>query len=451
MKPPVSPPSVEKLMQRHGSALADILRVGSDPLPKGKYRHWDRFRHLKPPSPLTVEQWWLGVKLARSNQYRPTPLTDPRGQPFVYALPDPVLARLHAIDVQSAGRAELPNRAVTPENRDRYILSSLIEEAITSSQLEGASTTRQVAADMLREGREPRDKDERMIVNNFRAMQAIRARRGEPLSIKMILELHRQLTEETLDNPDAAGRFQTPEEERVAVSDNVTGRIAHAPPPADSLPKRMEELVRFANREEENDRTFVHPLIRAIILHFWLAYEHPFEDGNGRVARALFYWGMLRRDYWVFEFVSISHVLKEAPARYARAFLETETDGNDLTYFLIHQLDVIDRALDILEGYLARKALEIEEVEQKLRDYGNLNYRQLALLSHAVRHPRHRYTVRSHQRSHGTAYATARSDLLNLAEQGFLDKIKAGRAWVFEAPRDVASRLESAGEQRGSE
>lgn len=437
-------------MERHGSALADILRVGNDPLPNGKYRHWDRFRHLKPPTPLTVEQWWLGVKLARINQYRPTPLTDGRGEPFVYALPDPVLARLHAIDFQSAGRAELPDRAVTPENRDRYILSSLIEEAITSSQLEGASTTRQVAADMLREGREPRDKDERMIVNNFRAMQAIRARRNEPLSIEMILDLHKQLTEETLDNPDAAGRFQIPEEERVAVSDNVTGRVAHQPPPAGALPKRMEELVRFANGEEENDRTFVHPLVRAIVLHFWLAYDHPFEDGNGRVARALFYWAMLRRDYWVFEFVSLSHVIKEAPAQYARAFLETETDGNDLTYFLIHQLGAIDQALNILEGYLTRKSLEIEEVEQKLKDYGKLNHRQLALLSHAVRHPRHQYTVRSHQRSHGTAYATARSDLLDLAEQKFLDRIKAGRGWVFEAPRDLANRLESAGEKRSS-
>lgn len=47
--------------------------------------------------------------------------------------------------------------------------------------------------------------------------------------------------------------------------------------------------------------TFIHPAIRAIILHFWLGYDHPFVDGNGRTARALFYWAMLRQNYSLFE------------------------------------------------------------------------------------------------------------------------------------------------------
>ena len=445
MKPPLSPPGVRELMDRHASALPDILRLANDPLPGGKYRHWNRLRHLEPPAPLTTEQWWLGIKLARGNQYRKTPLRAMRGEPFVYALPDPVLARLHAIDHRSAGRADAPDGGVTPESRDRYILSSLIEEAINSSQLEGASTTRQVAAEMIRQGRAPRDKDERMILNNFQAMRAIRASRDRPLSIGMLLDLHRQLTEDTLDHPDAAGRFQTPDEERVVISGNTTGRVAHHPPPAERLPERMEALVRFANGADEDGSTFVNPLVRAIVLNFWLAHDHPFEDGNGRVARALFYWAMLRCDYWLFEFVSISHAIKEAPARYARAFLETETDGNDLTYFLIHQLEAIDQALRTLDGYLARKAEEVAEVERHLRRRGDLNYRQLALLSHAIRHPGHQYTIRSHQTSHGTAYATARSDLLNLAEAGFVDRIRKGKAWAFEAPRDLMQRMERAG------
>jgi Fic family protein len=355
--------------------LPDILRVANDPLPGDKYRHWDRLRYLDPPDALTTEQWWLGIKLARGNQYRSTPLCDVRRAPFVYCLPDPVLARLHAIDYRMAGRAEAPDGGVTSANRDRYILNSLIDEAINSSQLEGASTTRQVAADMIREDKQPRDRDERMILNNFRAMQAIRAHRDQALSVEMILGLHRQLTEETLDNPEAIGRFQTAADERVVVTDNSTGEVGHDPPAAELLPERMEALVRFANGADEEEATFVHPLVRAIVLHFWLAHDHPFEDGNGRVARALFYWAMLRRDYWLFEFVSISHAIKEAPSRYARAFLETETDGRDLTYFLIHQLGATDRALKALDQYLARKAREVREVEQRLRCSWDLNHR----------------------------------------------------------------------------
>ena len=58
---------------------------------------------------------------------------------------------------------------------------------------------------------------------------------------------------------------------------------------------------------------FIHPMIRSIILHFWLAYDHPFVDGNGRTARALFYWSMLRHGYWLFEFISISQIILKGP------------------------------------------------------------------------------------------------------------------------------------------
>ena len=83
-----------------------------------------------------------------------------------------------------------------------------MEEAITSSQLEGAATSRRVAKDMLRSGRTPKNRSERMIVNNFRAMQRIRELRATPLSPALICDLHRIVTEGTLDNPEGAGRIQ---------------------------------------------------------------------------------------------------------------------------------------------------------------------------------------------------------------------------------------------------
>ena len=109
----------------------------------------------------------------------------------------------------------------------------------------------------------------------------------------------------------------------------------------------------FANGKTPGE--FVHPAIRSIILHFWLAYDHPFLDGNGRTARALFYWSMLHHHYWLCEFISISHLILKAPAEYERAFLYTETDDNDLTYFIIYHLKLIRRAVDELHKYIARK------------------------------------------------------------------------------------------------
>lgn len=441
MKPPVSPPPFRGLSEEARSDLADILEAGIGLLPQGKYRHWDNLRHLQPPAGLTHRQWWLGVKLARRGQYRETPLTDKADRPFVYTMPDPVLARLHEIDQRAGGRIGMAETVVNPETRNRYIINSLMEEAITSSQLEGASTTRQMAADMLREGRDPRDKHERMILNNYQAMAAIREIQDEPLTVERVLSLHHQLTDGTLDNPDAAGRLQSPAEKRVTVADNTTGRVAHVPPPAQELPDRLEALVRFANAEDDGEEQFIHPVIRGIVLHFWLAFDHPFEDGNGRVARALFYWVMLHQGYWLFEFVSLSSVIKEAPAQYVRAFLETETDDNDLTYFILNQLRTIERAMGHLEAYLERKARQVQRVEELLHGHTDLNDRQLALLSHAIRHPGHRYTIQSHRRSHVVAYATARSDLLALAEAGLLEKRQGGRSYTFRAPPDLEDRI----------
>jgi len=83
------------------------------------------------------------------------PLLDQRGIPFRYCEPDPVPERLHAIDLGAGGRIALPDAITNPETRDRYSISSLIEEAIASSQLEGALTTRVVAKEMIREGERP--------------------------------------------------------------------------------------------------------------------------------------------------------------------------------------------------------------------------------------------------------------------------------------------------------
>lgn len=217
------------------------------------------------------------------------------------------------------------------------------------------------------------------------------------------------------------------------------GQKVHQPPAAGELEDRLLRMCAFANEEPASG--FMHPVVKAIILHYWLAYDHPFEDGNGRTARALFYWFMLKQDYWLFEYVSISTILKNAPARYGRAYLYTQTDENDLTYFVLNQLDVILRALDELRRYLRRKVAEARAMKEHLKPSADLNHRQIALLSHAHRHPGHEYTYESHRASHGVVYQTARTDLLDLEEKGFLSKTKRGRTFVFRAPADLAERL----------
>jgi len=421
-----------------GRALTTVVVNGSG----GQYLHWDKLRHLTPPEGLSAEEWWLGIKAKRAAEMRTLPLQGVDGLQFTYGLPDLVLKHLHHIDQRCSGEVAM-DEVVTSERQagQRFLVNSLMEEAIRSSQLEGATTSRRVAKEMLRSGREPRDRSERMIANNYRALQFMREEMRDTLSLDSVLELHRILTEGTLDNPAAAGRLQQPDEERVAVYDrDEEAQPIHRPPPAEQLPERMELLCAFAN-EDDGGARFIHPVVRAILLHFWLAYDHPFEDGNGRTARILFFWAMQKRGYWLIEYLPISPILRNAPSKYTRAFMETETDGGDTTYFLIHQLETIERALDEHDVYLQRKIAEVRDVERLLQSADGFNHRQLALLTDAVRHPESAYSFNSHATSHRVTHETARSDLSDLAERGLLIQRRKGRRFAFEPAPDLPTRL----------
>jgi Fic family protein len=436
---PRRPPPLQELLDRCGGLqntlpLLSLLATSEE---GDRYLHWDELRHRPAPEGLTHEQWWLAEKLSR--RLTPLPLLGSDGQAFGFSQPPVLLKGLHQIDMQAGASVVAPEAVTTRSTRDRYLLSSLMEEAITSSQMEGAATTRDVAKAMIRSRRPPRDRSERMILNNFLTMQRIRELRNQPLTPQLVLDLHRLVTEGTLDDPADAGRLRPPGKE--VVVDDLYGTVFHVPPPAHELPQRLEELCRFANGD--TPKVFIHPVVRAIALHFWLAYDHPFSDGNGRTARALFYWAMLQQGYWLFEFISISSVINKARGQYERSFLLSESDDNDLTYFLLAQVKVILQAIGSLHAYVERKAGEVGALQQRLEGMEGLNHRQLALLRHALRHPGYRYTVLSHQNSHGVSHQTARSDLQSLSGRRLLMADKDGRREIFRVPEDLAARLPS--------
>lgn len=439
-----SPPDFETLLGElsDSNRLLAILRAGAA-TDGTDYVHWDKLRHLSPPRDLSHKEWWFAVKWGRQSQRRTLPLSDASGQFFSYSTPDLVQRLLHQVDQRCSGEIAMPEVVTADDQaRQHYLVNSLMEEAIRSSQLEGATTSRRVAKDLLRSGRDPEDRSERMILNNYRALQFMREM-GKTLMPETVFELHRILTEGTLEDPSAAGRLQTPEEDRVAVFDRDTDEVLHRPPPAEQLPARLQTLCDFANESEESER-FIHPVVRAILLHFWLAYDHPFEDGNGRTARALFYWYMRTRGYWLVEYLSISRILADAPAKYGRAFLYTETDERDTTYFIVYQLNVIQRAIAELHEYLDRKVKEIRDVENLMKHGSTeLNHRQIALLGHAIRNPGHAYTFQSHATSHNVTHETARNDLLPLVDKGLLERRRAGRRHIFTASEGLAERLKA--------
>ena len=409
----------------------------------GRYLHWEELRHRPPPKGISSQAWWWAIRTGRKQLARELPLRSAsENQPFSFAMTDSAQRLVHEVDRDASGHIELPEDVTNPATRDRYIVNSLIEEAFRSSQLEGASTTRLVAKEMIRTQRQPRNVSERMILNNFHAMEWVRENRVDALTPAMLFELHSIVTKETLEVVDGAGRYRRADED-VTVVDNTNGEVIHVPPQASQLPSRVEAMCAFANGTSR-DEPFIHPVARAIMLHFWLAYDHPFIDGNGRTARALFYWSMLHQGYWLTEFISISRVIGKSRTQYERAFVLSETDGNDATYFLFNQLKVLRTAIDELHGYLKRKAQEVRALETKLRGRDDLNNRQLAVLNDALRHPDSRITIEGHQTLNRVVYQTARTDLLGLVTQGYLEQTKIGKKLYFTPARDLPRKLKPA-------
>jgi Fic family protein len=408
--------------------LAAILQQVND-----KYVHWDKFRWLPLPEDLSHRTIWAYIRFQRNLNQRPVPLLDKQGQPFSYWLPDRVLRILNQIDRWS-GETILSDQPGLP-SRERYVISSLMEEAIASSQLEGAATTRQIAKEMLRSGRRPRNHHEQMIYNNWETIQYLRLNKNMKLSPETLCEIHAMITDKTLKDQSDAGRVRTSDDVYVYYRDEIT----HIPPPASQLQKRIQDFCDFANNDDEHQ--WIHPVIKATILHFWLGYDHPFVDGNGRTARAIFYWYLLSRGYWLFEYLSISRNFLKAPSQYHTAYLYTETDSGDLTYFIMYNLRVTHISFRDLHEYLQRKQEELVGANELLRRYQGLNDRQRAVIAHALRHPDAEYTVNKHKIAHGVVYQSARTDLLDLVERGLLKKELRGKAYIFSPSEKIISQL----------
>ncbi len=440
MRIPKTPPDIADLFKTVGTDQKKLLEVmqSASSGTGGDYYHWDDLLYRTPPNGLTHEEWWLGLKMARISAANMLPsMLDKKESAFSFNLSDPIPERLHEIDLMAGGRVEMPSQVTNPETRDRYYIESQIEEAITSSQLEGASTTRRVARQLIRSGRQPRGRSETMIFNNYLTMKMIVKLKTEKLTPELVLHIHEQVTRNTLDDPTAAGRIRNSLED-IYVADRED-QVVHRPPHADTLQERMESMCAFANGASEEP--FIHPVLRSIILHFWLGYDHPFVDGNGRCARALFYWSMLHHGYWLCEYISISRILLKAPVQYGMSFLYTETDGNDLTYFLLYNLGVIRRSIDALHRFIRKRAKQLKQLESLVQNLDAFNHRQRDVLCHAMRHPGHQYTIKAHQTVQDVVYETARTDLLELQERGLFLLEKQGRKWVFTTPEDLEARL----------
>ncbi len=380
-----------------------------------RYLYWSDVKY-RMPSGMTSVELWSKVKSVRN-------LTDVKiwsQNNIHFSLTNTMQRLCHEFDMNfggSWGASKIfPDDKMTQE---LYLISSIMEEAIASSQMEGAATTREAAKEMLRKKVSPKDKSQRMILNNYSTINFIRDHAKEKLTPALVMQIHGMMTENALDIPDAAGRLRR-DDENIVVGNGITGEIVHTPPSAECLNEFLVHLCAFFN--DENTEIFVHPIIRAITIHFLVGYYHPFADGNGRTARALFYWYMMKSNYWLVQYLSISRIIKGSKKSYEKAFLYSEADGNDIGYFIQYNLDVLLKSFDALSRYIKRKNNEKKKAE-KLLHLGNITERQSQILSLCIENPDIVLVSTDIVGRFGVTPNTAKSDLRKLTEKGYLNEI----------------------------
>lgn len=438
-----------ELSEEHlASASAKAMASGLLPLRdcKGRYFHWDDLRHReipdehKPRYPSHME-YWAGIKFARITSATHLPLNDTKGGRFWYCplAMERLASKIRRSTASVAGEAEGDVR-----HEDLADLrASLMREAICSSQIEGAATTYAVAKQMLLHGREPSDHGERMIFNNYRAIRFIMDESKRPLTVDLIRELHKILTEGTLEREEDAGRIRGSRKDDENFRVMYGEKTVHIPPSWDELEQRMAQLCEFANSGDESE-PYVDGPLRAMILHFAFAYAHPFIDGNGRTSRALYYWAMERRGYWLAKYASISSIVRLGTRDYARSYLLSESDGGDITYFLDYHAELILKSLQNHRERIRAREAALRELGEQLRKGKageDWNLRQRKLLAYALQAPETEYTSESHATVHHISKPTALSDLDALADVGYLVKSRKGRKHLYHAAANLRDIL----------
>lgn len=380
-----------------------------------EYLYWDKIKYKsKEHKP---EELWNAIKFHR---YLKSNTIKFGSYSFHYVVTDFMLRALHQFDLHIGGNLS-SNIGIAETDKTKFVVSSIMEEAISSSQMEGANTTRRKAKEMIQKEQRPKNKSEQMIMNNFITMKHIIEHKHEAITSENILYIHKLISNKTLNDPADEGRFR--DNNDVFVIDHSTGEIVHTPPPKSELDRLITDLCSFCNTESIN---FIHPIVKGCIVHFMIGWIHPFTDGNGRTARALFYWYLLKQGYWLTEYLSISRIIKDTKGQYEKAYLYSEIDENDLSYFITYHIKTMEKAFHALKEYINRKQKDVFQAA-KFMKIPNVNDRMAQILKILHDDSERILNTKEIESRFNISNFTARSDLKNLVDLGFLEIIQVNK------------------------
>ena len=373
-----------------------------------------------------INELWKELMDYRKNNGIEISLVDQKDQNVFVVLTDNLKENIAKID--DLARKNIFEE-LDEETKMNVMLGAQADEAFYSSVIEGAHTTKKRTKEMIEKDEQPKTKDEQMVLNNYNALIYVLENIGNPISEQIILDIYKIITKGTLKEDEIVEKYRTGENEVRSLDE-----VVYIPPKAQDVEKMMNSLIQFI-RADFDER--IHPILKAIIIHYYFVYVHPFYDGNGRTARALTYMYLLQNGYSFFKYFSISSLIKEARQGYYKTIKNSEDYESDMTYFALFYTEMILKSIVKVRNDFKKEYLK-QVIKLDLERRGiELNKRQEKIIEKTITFGKELIDIEFYKKINKVTQETARKDLNDLVEMGIYLKEKSGKKYQYKLKMEV--------------
>jgi Fic family protein len=274
----------------------------------------------------------------------------------------------------SSAREIILNSPLIPKWEVTLRREAIIHSAHSSTSIEGNRLSLDQVSS-LAHGREvmATRKDKQEVLNYLNVLENIEAlTKKSSLSEQDILNIHRMVTKDTLDNPDDCGAYRN---RYVVVANRLTGQVIFRPPKNEDVPGLINDLVQWINVGEAKE---LDPVIEAGISHYEFVRIHPFVDGNGRSARVFATLILYQRGFDTKQFFCLDDYYDSDRQAYYKALQSVDQKTGDLTTWLEYFVEGVSVSIEVVKERVTR--LSSERLRKAERGQIALTERQMMIV-----------------------------------------------------------------------
>lgn len=348
------------------------------------------------------------VELLKTSAYKNMPLIDFAGNNIVY-FENVAQVRMNAVKL-----------LLTPQNntKDSFGIKAMEDEIASTLTIENVDFSRESVRKILR-GYAPSDESENRIYGIKRGLEFI----ADPTNIiteENIYSLYELAIDKYLSNYDKLKQGSFYRNDSVYI---IGQELEHTGLVYGKLPEYMKKLVTFINSDNQ-----MNDLLKAATIHFYIAYLHPYFDGNGRMARLMHLWYLRQQGYSSALFVPFSSYIERSRSDYYNAYTITEENAKlsgvlDVTPFLVYFIENVYNKL----GNTLPQPVTLDTFKKALNE-GNITEKEKDLWNFVLSaYGDGEFSTKQLEKDFGNAaYATIRGFVLKFENLGLLTGQKYG-------------------------